>query len=132
MTEKGKRVDALINNAYPKNLRYGKPVLEVEFEDFCDNNQHMGGYFLTMQRYTVFLKHGGGNILNMGSDIWILYPLKSVELVLTMPVGYAAIKASILHLTRYFAQHLKKMGFGLTRFRPNGLRDSDLAIHRKI
>ena len=31
---------------------------------------------------------------------------------MTMPVEYAAIKAGISHLTRYFAQYYKKAGTG--------------------
>ena len=40
------RIDALINNAYPKNKNYGRLFENVEFSDFCENlNLNLGGYF---------------------------------------------------------------------------------------
>src|SRR3989344_3000905 len=41
------RVDALVNNAYPKNKNYGRKYESVTYENFCENvDLHLGGYFL--------------------------------------------------------------------------------------
>ena len=47
---KHKMIDALVNNAYPRNKNYGKNFEDVTYEDFCENvNLHLGGYFLMSQ-----------------------------------------------------------------------------------
>ncbi len=64
------RVDALVNNAYPRNARYGRKMEEVAYEDFVENlGTHVGGYFLAAQRFIrAFREQGrGGIIINMGS-----------------------------------------------------------------
>src|SRR5579872_2285846 len=41
------KIDALVNNAYPRNKNYGKQFFDVTYSDFCDNvNKNLGGYFL--------------------------------------------------------------------------------------
>ena len=48
------RIDALVNNAYPRNPNFGKHLEEVEYVDFCENvNSHLGGYFLMSQRFAI-------------------------------------------------------------------------------
>ena len=45
-----KVIDALVNNAYPRNKNYGRKFEDVTYEDFCENlNLHLGGYFLMSQ-----------------------------------------------------------------------------------
>ena len=100
-------IDCLVNNAYPKNKNYGKQIEDVSYEDFSENiSAHVGGYFLTSQQFGVFFKkHNGGNIINIGSIYGTLAPrfelYKNTEM--TVPVEYAAIKSSIIQLTKYFA-----------------------------
>ena len=41
------RIDAVINNAYPRNKNYGRKLEDVTYADFCENvDMHLGGYFL--------------------------------------------------------------------------------------
>ena len=42
---------------------------------------------------------------------------------MTMPVEYAAIKAGIIHITRYFAQYYKKQGIRVNAVSPGGIMD---------
>ena len=50
IVSKHKAIDALVNNAYPRNANYGRKFEEVTYEDFCENvNLHLGGYFLMSQ-----------------------------------------------------------------------------------
>ena len=42
---------------------------------------------------------------------------------MTMPVEYAAIKSSVLHLTRYFAQYYKTSGIRVNALSPGGILD---------
>ena len=121
-----RRLDAVVNNAYPRNANYGRKLEEVTYQDFCENsNSHLGGYFLVMQQFALhFRAQGGGNIINMSSIYGVMAPRFEVyaNTTMTMPVEYAAIKSSIVHLTRYFAQYFKQDGLRVNCISPGGIR----------
>ncbi len=51
LDKKYKRIDALVNNAYPRNKNYGKHFFDVEYEDFIQNlGLNLGGYFTASQQ----------------------------------------------------------------------------------
>jgi NAD(P)-dependent dehydrogenase (short-subunit alcohol dehydrogenase family) len=124
LTRYGK-IDAVINNAYPKNKYYGRKLEEVTYSDFCENvNSHLGGYFLVAQQFCkLFEKQGVGNLINMSSIYGSLAPRFNVYegTSMTMPVEYAAIKSAVEHLTRYFAQYYKKSGIRVNSISPGGI-----------
>jgi NAD(P)-dependent dehydrogenase (short-subunit alcohol dehydrogenase family) len=121
-------IDCLVNNAYPKNKNYGKQIEDVSYRDFSDNlSTHVGGYFLTSQQFGIFFKnHKGGNIINMGSVYGTLPPrfqiYKNTEI--TLPVEYSSIKASIIQMTKYFAQYFKKDNIRVNCLSPGGIKDN--------
>lgn len=121
------RIDAIVNNAYPRNNRYGRRLEEVEYADFCDNlGMHLGGYFLMMQRFAAYFKReGGGNMINVSSIYGVVAPRFEIYkgTAMTMPVEYAAIKSGLLHLTRYFAQYLKGSKIRVNALSPGGILD---------
>ena len=56
IVKKHKKIDALVNNAYPRNKNYGRHFFDVEYDDFCDNvNKQLGGYFLCSQQFAIYL-----------------------------------------------------------------------------
>lgn len=121
------RIDGVVNNAYPRNRSWGRELREVTYDDFCENtNLHLGGYFLTTQKFSFYLQSiGGGSIVNIASIYgtsapkFDIYPDK-----MTMPVEYAAIKAGIIHLSKYFAQYFKKYGVRCNTLSPGGIFDN--------
>ena len=119
------RIDAVINNAYPRNKNYGCKLEDVTFTDFCENvDMQLGGYFLVAQQFcTVFKDQGYGNVINMSSIYGSMAPRFEVYngTPMTMPVEYAAIKAAIEHLTRYFAQYFKGTGIRVNCLSPGGI-----------
>ncbi len=121
------RIDAVVNNAYPHNRNYGRRLEDVTYADFCENvSSHLGGYFLVAQRFMVhFRAHSGGNIVNMASIYGIAAPRFDLYdgTSMIMPVEYAAIKAAVIHLTRYFAQYCKADGVRCNALAPGGVRD---------
>jgi NAD(P)-dependent dehydrogenase (short-subunit alcohol dehydrogenase family) len=121
-------IDCLVNNAYPKNKNYGKKIEDVSYEDFSENiSTHVGGYFLTSQQFGIFFKnHKGGNIVNIGSVYGTLSPCFQLyeNTEMTMPVEYAAIKSSIIQLTKYFAQYFKKDNIRVNCLSPGGILDN--------
>lgn len=125
---KFKKIDALINNAYPRNKNYGRKFEEVSYEDFCENlNMHLGGYFLiTKEISKLMMKQNYGNIINIAS----IYGFKAPRFEIyqgtdmTMPVEYSAIKAGIINLTRYLASYLGKYNIRVNAISPGGVFDN--------
>lgn len=121
------KIDAVVNNAYPRNLNYGRRLEDVTFEDFSENLKfHLGGYFLVTQQFCQFFqKYGGGNVVNMGSIYGSIAPRFDIYAGTnkTMPVEYAAIKSGIIHLTRYFAQYFKAHNIRINCLSPGGILD---------
>ena len=122
------RIDAVVNNAYPRNRNYGRKLEDVTYEDFCENvGLHLGGYFLVAQQFGLYFReHGGGNIVNMSSIYGVMAPRFEVyaDTPMTMPVEYAAIKSAVIQLTRYFAQYFKGDGIRVNSLSPGGILDA--------
>jgi NAD(P)-dependent dehydrogenase (short-subunit alcohol dehydrogenase family) len=127
LTMKYGTIDALVNNAYPRNKNYGRKFEDVAFEDFCENvTMHLGGYFLMSQQMALyFKKQGYGNIINMSSIYGVMAPRFEVyeNTAMTMPVEYAAIKAAIIQLTKYMAKYYKGSNIRINALSPGGILD---------
>jgi NAD(P)-dependent dehydrogenase (short-subunit alcohol dehydrogenase family) len=121
------RIDAVVNNAYPRNPNYGRKLEQVSYADFCDNvGMHLGGYFLVSQQFGAWFKaNGGGNIVNMSSIYGSIAPRFEVYqgTSMTMPVEYAAIKAAVVHMSLYMAQYFKADGVRVNVLSPGGILD---------
>jgi NAD(P)-dependent dehydrogenase (short-subunit alcohol dehydrogenase family) len=130
------RIDAVVNNAYPRNANYGRKIEEVTYPDFCANTgSHLGGYFLVAQQFAIYFRTiGSGNIINMGSIYGSIAPRFDVyeDTDMTTPVEYAAIKAAIAQLTRYLAQYYKKSAVRVNTLSPGGIFDHqpETFLHR--
>jgi len=125
------RIDAVVNNAYPRNKNYGNKLENVTCEDFCENvDMHLGGYFLVAQQFCLaFKEQGEGNLINMSSIYGTLTPRFEVyaNTEMTTPVEYAAIKSAVVQLTRYFAQYFKRDGIRVNSLSPGGIFDNQPA-----
>jgi NAD(P)-dependent dehydrogenase (short-subunit alcohol dehydrogenase family) len=121
------RIDTVVNNAYPRGKNYGRALEEVEYDDFCESlSLHLGGYFLTSQNFaSAFKSQGYGNIVNVASIYGLFAPRFELYegTAMTMPVEYAAIKAGIIQLTRYFAQYYRRDGIRCNALAPGGIRN---------
>lgn len=121
------RIDAMVNCAYPRNSNYGRKAEVVEYEDFCDNvAKHLGGYFLAMQQFAEhFRQQGHGHVINIASIYGSVTPRFEIYegTHMTMPVEYAAIKAGLLQLSRYFMRYYKGSAVRFNCISPGGIRD---------
>lgn len=128
ITDKYGKIDALVNNAYPRNKNYGKKFEEVAYKDFCENiDMHLGGYFLiTQQVAKIMMKQKYGNIISMSSIYGFTAPRFEIYqgTNMTMPVEYAAIKAAIINLTRYLASYLGPYNIRVNCVSPGGVFDN--------
>jgi NAD(P)-dependent dehydrogenase (short-subunit alcohol dehydrogenase family) len=122
------KIDALINNAYPRNKNYGRKFEDVTYNDFCENmSLNLGGYFLTSQQFLkYFSKQGFGNIINISSIYGIIAPRFEIYegTKMTMPVEYAAIKSALIHLTKYMAKYFKSNNIRINAISLGGLLDN--------
>ncbi|MDQ7060720.1 MAG: oxidoreductase [Sulfurimonas sp.] len=123
--EKYERIDALVNNAYPRNKNYARHFFDVEYDDFVENlGLNLGGYFTTSQQFAkYFQKQGYGNIINISSIYGVVAPKFEVyeNTSMTMPVEYAAIKSGLIHLTKYMAKYFKGMNIKVNTLSPGGI-----------
>lgn len=122
------KIDALVNNAYPRNKNYGKHFFDVEYDDFVENlGLNLGGYFTTSQQFAkYFQKQGYGNIINISSIYGVVAPRFEIYegTTMTTPVEYAAIKSGLIHLTKYMAKYFKDMNIKVNALSPGGIFDS--------
>ena len=127
LDNKYKKIDALVNNAYPRNKNYGRHFFDVEYEDFIQNlGLNLGGYFTASQQFSqYFKKQGYGNIINISSIYGVVAPKFEVydNTSMTMPVEYAAIKSGLIHLTKYMAKYFKGMNIKVNALSPGGIFD---------
>lgn len=121
------KIDAVVNNAYPRNKQYGRKLEQVEYADFCENvSLHLGGYFLSTQRFAEFFKSQTfGQVVNISSIYGSIAPRFEIYdgTPMTMPVEYAAIKSAIQHLSLYFMRYYKGTALRFNVLSPGGIFD---------
>jgi len=127
LKEKYSKIDALVNNAYPRNKNYGRKFFEVDYTDFSQNiSLNLGGYFLSSQQFSnFFMTQGYGNIINISSIYGVISPKFEIydNTDITMPVEYAVIKSGLIHLTKYMAKYFKGMNIRVNTISPGGVLD---------
>ena len=124
---KYKKIDALVNNAYPRNKNYGNHFFDVGYKDFVENiGLNLGGYFITSQQFAnYFEKQGFGNIINISSIYGVVPPKFEIYdgTEMTVPIEYAAIKSALIHLTKYMAKYFKGKNIRVNAISPGGILD---------
>jgi NAD(P)-dependent dehydrogenase (short-subunit alcohol dehydrogenase family) len=119
------RIDALVNNAYPRNKNYGRYFFDVEYDDFVENlGMNLGGCIIPSQLFSLyFQKQGYGNIINISSIYGVISPKFEIydNTDMTMPVEYASIKSGMLHLTKYMAKYFKGKSIRVNAISPGGI-----------
>jgi NAD(P)-dependent dehydrogenase (short-subunit alcohol dehydrogenase family) len=119
------RIDAVINASYPRGKNYGRKLEDVQYVDFCETiNLHIGGAFLLCQKmFLYFSQQGYGNIINVASIYGLVAPKFEIYdgTSMTMPVEYAASKAAICQMTRYFAAYSKGKKIRVNCIAPGGI-----------
>ena len=135
VNDKYGRIDALVNNAYPRNKQYGRHFFDVEYDDFVENvGLNLGGYTLASQCFAKYFEEQGyGNIINIASIYGVIAPKFEVynETSMTVPVEYAAIKAGLIHLTQYMAKYFKGMNIRVNTISPGGVLDDQSEVFLK-
>lgn len=127
LDDKFQKIDALVNNAYPRNKNYGKHFFDVEYEDFNENiGLHLGGYFNVSKWFAkYFVEQERGNIVNISSIYGLVAPKFEIYdgTQMTMPLEYAVIKSGLNHLTKYMAKYLKGSNIRVNTLSLGGILD---------
>lgn len=123
------KIDALVNNAYPRTKNWGKKgFFELEYDEICANlSMHLGGYILTSQEFAkYFKKQGYGNIISISSIMGVYAPKFENYIGTNMqsPIEYSVIKAGIIHMSRYLAKFLKNTGIRSNVIAPGGILEN--------
>jgi len=122
-----KKIDILVNCAYPRTGDWGARCEDVTFDSWKMNvNNHLGGYFLCCQKVAEQMKlQGGGSIINFASIYGVVAPDFSIYegSTMTMPVAYSAIKGGVIALSKYMATYYAKDNIRVNCVSPGGVFD---------
>lgn len=125
--DKTKKIDVLINCAYPRTNDWGLKLEDVPFDSWKDNvNNHLGGYFLCSKAAADLMKKKAkGVIINFASTYGVVAPDFSIYkgTKMTMPVAYSAIKGGIIAFTKYLATYYAKYNIRANVISPGGVFD---------
>jgi NAD(P)-dependent dehydrogenase (short-subunit alcohol dehydrogenase family) len=125
------KIDAVVNNAYPRNKHYGRKLEDVAYADFCENvDLHLGGFFLSMQRFALFFRRQGfGHVIGISSIYGVVAPRFDIyaDTSMNLPVEYAAIKSALQHVTVYFMRYFKGTRLRFNCIAPGGILDGQPA-----
>lgn len=129
------KIDAVVNSAYPRTKTFGNHFFDVDYEDFCINtNLQLGGAFLVMQQFAKYFKEQGyGNIINISSIQGVVAPKFETYdgTSMSSPVAYSAIKAGVIHMTKYVAKYLKGSNIRVNCISPGGILDGQNELFLK-
>lgn len=122
------QINSVVNSTYLKGKGYGKKLVDVTVNDFCETvSLQLGSVFSVFQEFSrYFSLHSSGSFVTIGSIYGSIAPRFSIYegTQMTTPVEYAVTKSALSHLNRYYAQAYKKNGIRFNIVSPGGILDS--------
>jgi NAD(P)-dependent dehydrogenase (short-subunit alcohol dehydrogenase family) len=120
-----KRIDGLVNNAYPRTKDWGTVFEEIEISSWKANvDMQLNSLFYISQQVLKGMKERqSGNIVNIASiygvvgNDWTVYHGTNI----VSPAAYAAIKGGVINFTRYLAALYGKEGIRINCVSPGGI-----------
>lgn len=128
IVDKYKKIDGLVNNAYPRTSDWGNKFEDIEYKSWQKNvDFQLNSYFyFTQQVSKHMINQKNGSIINMASMYGIVGPDFTVYdgTTMTMPAAYSAIKGGIVNFTRYLASYLGSHNIRVNTISPGGIFDN--------
>jgi NAD(P)-dependent dehydrogenase (short-subunit alcohol dehydrogenase family) len=125
---KFKRIDGLVNNAYPRTKDWGLKFEQIQYSSWQSNvDWQLNSYFyFTQQVSKQMLKQKSGSIVNVASVYGIVGPDFNVYegTQMTMPAAYSAIKGGVINFTRYLASYFGPSNIRVNCVSPGGIFDN--------
>jgi NAD(P)-dependent dehydrogenase (short-subunit alcohol dehydrogenase family) len=125
--ERYKRIDGLVNNAYPRTKDWANKFEDIELASWKQNvDWQLNSYFFMSQQVVIQMaKQQKGSIVNMSSIYGVVAPDFTVynDTNMSMPVAYSAIKSGLINLTRYMASYFGPKQIRVNAVSPGGIFD---------
>ncbi len=126
VVEKFKRIDGLVNNAYPRTKDWGNVFENVSLDSWKQNvDMQLSSCFHLSQLVLAEMKaNRSGSIVNIASIYGIVgndFSLYEEVEGMTSPVAYSAIKGGIINLTRYLASYFGPYSIRVNCVSPGGV-----------
>ncbi len=124
---KYKRIDAVINAAYPKSKSFGKSFTKMSYNEFGLNmNLNLGSLFLLIKHATPFFKKNKhSNFIGVSSIYGSITPNFKIyeNTPIKFPFVYAPIKSAQIMIIKYFAKYFvhKKINISINSLSPGGV-----------
>ncbi|WP_440907462.1 SDR family oxidoreductase [Candidatus Pelagibacter sp.] len=125
--KKYKKIDCLINSAYPRKKNFSKKFLEINLNDFNQNlSINVGSlYCLIKNIFPYFKKIKKGNIINIASIYGKIQPKFDIyeKTPINPPTVYGPIKSAQIMMINYFAKIFayKKINIRCNTISPGGV-----------
>jgi len=123
--EKYKRIDGLVNNAYPRTEDWGNFFEDVPTESFSKNLDMQLGQIFAMSKpvLKIMKAQQKGAIVHIASIYGIVGNDFTVydNTPFTSPVAYSAIKGGLINLSRYLASYFGKHNVRSNCVSPGGI-----------
>lgn len=124
--DKFKRIDGLVNNAYPRTKDWGNAFESVSLDSWRQNvDMQLNSCFHLSQSVLAEMKKVKfGSIVNIasiygmvGNDFSVYEDVEGM----TSPVAYSAIKGGVINLTRYLASYFGPYSIRVNCVSPGGV-----------
>ena len=126
--KKYKKIDGLVNNAYPRTKDWGTKFEEIVFDSWKQNiDWQLNSYFYFTQKVAIQMSvQKDGSIVNMASIYGVVGPDFNVYegTTMTMPAAYSAIKGALINFTRYVASYFGPQQVRINAVSPGGIFDN--------
>jgi NAD(P)-dependent dehydrogenase (short-subunit alcohol dehydrogenase family) len=125
---KYKKIDGLVNNAYPRTNDWGEKFEDIIFDSWKQNiDWQLNSYFYISQKVATQMSlQKQGSIVNMAS----IYGVVGADFAvyegtnMTMPAAYSAIKGALINFTRYVASYFGPQQVRVNAVSPGGIFDN--------
>jgi NAD(P)-dependent dehydrogenase (short-subunit alcohol dehydrogenase family) len=126
--KKYKKIDGLINNAYPRTKDWGNKFEDISLGSWKQNvDWQLNSYFYLTQKVALEMaSQKNGSIINMASIYGVVGADFNVYegTTMTMPAAYSAIKGALVNFTRYLASYFGPQQVRVNTVSPGGIFDN--------
>lgn len=125
--------NGIVNCAYPRNKEFGKHAIDASLESFNENvSLQLGSAFNVLKQAAKHFQRTSNpmSVVSLSSIYGVVAPKFSIykNTEMTTPVEYAAVKSSLIHLTKYFAKYIQDSNFRVNCISPGGIEDNQPKI----
>lgn len=128
---KYKRIDGLVNNAYPRTSDWGEKFENVNPDSWRKNvDMQLNSVFVLCQKVLkVMVDQKAGAIVNIASIYGVVGNDFTIyeEFGGTSPAAYSAIKGGVINFSRYLASYHGRNGIRINCVSPGGILDKQHA-----